>query len=236
MGTPKPSLTQTTPAIDEHVVVVEGRLELIDGEQVFMAPAEEPHGRKHSELAYLLRAHVAADFLVAVDMLLRAAQDQDFAPDVSVYPSARDEDGRRKLDELSFEVVGEQPMSIATRKAVVLSERGVRRLFAVDVEKSAVYEWDAALCVWSYLKRSSSIQDRCFVRPLPVSAILDAADADDAVFDALRAKGNAALMDFAKASFDKGLEKGLTQGLEKGLTQGLEKGLLLARRQAVVEL
>ena len=54
-------------------------------------------------------------------MLTRSAQDQDFAPDVSVYPRERDEDGRRKLDELSFEIVGEQPMSSATRKASVLS-------------------------------------------------------------------------------------------------------------------
>ena len=123
-------------------------------------------------------------------------------------------------------------MGVPTRKAEVLSARGVRRLFAVDVEESAVYEWDAALCVWRYLERSSLLTDRCFVRPLPVSAILDAAEADDAVFDALRAKKNAALMDFAQASFDRGIEK----GLERGLTRGREEGMLLAKRQAVYDL
>ena len=222
MGTPKAA--PTAPAIDEHVVAEGSRVELLDGQWVVTPPAQEPHGRKHSELDYLLRAHVTGDFLVAVDMLLRVAHDQDFAPDVSVYPRQREDDGRRKLDELSFEIVGEQPLSVATRKALALSARGVRRLFAVDVEEGAVYEWDAALCVWSYLERSTLLTDRCFVRPLPVSAILNAAEADDAVFDALRAKQNAALMDFAQSSF------------HKGLTRGREEGLLLARRQAVVEL
>ena len=221
MGTPKaisPSLE--APAIDEHVVAEGCRLELIDGQPVVTPPAQEPHGRKHSELDYLLRAHVAADFLVAVDMLTRAAHDQDFAPEVSVYPRQRDENGRRKLDELSFEIVDQQSMGVPTRKAEVLSARGVRRLFAVDVEEGAVYEWDAALSVWSYLERSSLLTDRCFVRPLPVAAILDAAEADDAVFDALRAKGNAALMDFAQASFDK----------------GQVRGQLVAKREAVYDL
>ena len=235
MGNPKPTPIPSLP-IDEHVMEEGCRLELIDGQQVVTPPAQEPHGRKHSELDYLLRAHVTGDFLVAVDMLTRAAQDQDFAPDVSVYPKQRDDDGRQKLDELSFEIVGEQPMSIATRKASVLVERGVRRVFAVQVESKQLLEWDAQMSLWVALPGDSFVRDRCFVRPLPVSAILDAADADDAVFDALRAKGNPALMDFAQASFDRGIERGLAHGRTQGREEGREEGLVQGLRQAVRDL
>src|SRR6187549_401954 len=87
------------PPIDEHLVVPESGYELDDGKLVLVAPALEPHADRHSKLAALLEAHAAADFNVAVDMLIRISHDSDRAPDASVYPSARDpQTGGRQLE------------------------------------------------------------------------------------------------------------------------------------------
>ncbi len=95
------------PPVDERLVVPDQGYELVDGRVVEVSPAKEPHSTRHTRLAALLEAHVHEGWLVALDMLTRASQREDFAPDASVYPAARDpETGGRQLEQLAFEIVG----------------------------------------------------------------------------------------------------------------------------------
>src|SRR5688572_11110841 len=106
------------PDIDDRLVAPESGYEIDDGKLVRVSPAEEPHATLHSKLAALLEAHVADDFLVAVDMLTRVTQTSDRAPDASVYPRARNPaTGRRQLEHLAFEIASTESLADAAKKA-----------------------------------------------------------------------------------------------------------------------
>src|SRR5215217_1403655 len=91
---------------------------------------DEPHGRCQVKIGVLMEAHVVPEFTVAGDMLTRTSKIDDFAPDVSVYPQARDpRTGGRQLEHLAFEVVSTKGLALAGRKARKLIGRGVRRVF-----------------------------------------------------------------------------------------------------------
>jgi Uma2 family endonuclease len=176
---------------DEHIAEPETRYEIIDGERVYVPPAKEPHATEHGGLAYLLGAHVGPGYRWAVDMLTRTSETSDFAPDASVFAAERDPDtGGRRIEELAFEIASTQSRASATRKASGLAERGVRRVFCLDLRRDQLLEWDRAAGDWRALAANDAIDDRCFVRPLPVAALLDAAARDDAVARALLAKRN----------------------------------------------
>ena len=116
------------PAVDAPLVAPESGYEIIDGQVIEVPPALEPHADRNSKLAALLEAHVGDDFNVAVDMLTRTSALNNFAPDASVYPVARDEEtGGRQLEHLAFEIVSTETMGHAALKAAKLCERGVRR-------------------------------------------------------------------------------------------------------------
>src|SRR5690606_22804338 len=124
---------------DEHIAEPETRTEIIDGERGYVPPAKEPHATEHFDLGYLLAAHVAPGYAGALDMLTRVSETSDYAPDASVYPTARDPlTGGRQLEELAFEVASTQSRSSATRKARGLAERGVRRVFCLDIKRRLV--------------------------------------------------------------------------------------------------
>lgn len=72
------------PAVHDRLAPPETRAEYLEGLELFAAPAEPPHATLHSTLAYLLEAHAAPGFLVAVDMLTPTDEASDFAPDASV--------------------------------------------------------------------------------------------------------------------------------------------------------
>jgi hypothetical protein len=89
------------PPVDTRLVAPESRYEIEDGRVRYVAPADEPHATRHSKLSALLEAHVADDFDVASDMLTRTSELEDFAPDASVFPRARNpETGGRQLEQL----------------------------------------------------------------------------------------------------------------------------------------
>ena len=75
------------PDIDERLVMPGSRYEILDGELLYVSPADEPHGETHSRLCALLEAHAAKRFRCAADMLTRTSATSDFAPDASVFPS-----------------------------------------------------------------------------------------------------------------------------------------------------
>ena len=205
--------------VDERLVMPGAGIEILEGEVVKVPGADPPHATRHSKLSYLLEAHVAVGFVAATDMLTRASEASDFAPDASVFPEGRDRDtGGRRLEVLAFEVVGSQRLTVATRKARVLSARGVRRIFALvistgvpgspgrhdrvasatrttpaEISKDAVLEWDRGAASpkggrWRPMHRDETIEDASLASGLPVRALLDGARADEAVLAAIEAR------------------------------------------------
>jgi len=183
------------PAVDDRLVAPESRFEIWDGRVEYVAPADEPHGTRHSKISALLEAHVSDEYEVASDMLTRTSKMDDIAPDASVYPLARVPDtGQRRLEELAFEVASTESLSHAGAKAQKLASRGVRRIFAIDVTRKRAVEWSVATGSWSILDQDAMLEDRAFAAPLPVKALVFAAKADDAVARALLTKRNPVLI------------------------------------------
>lgn len=179
------------PAVDERLIAPGARYEVLDGKLQFVPPADEPHGTAHMDLAAMLRAHATKGYRGAVDMLTRTREVGDHAPDASIYPQERDPvTGGRKLEELAFEIVSEQSLSVSTSKARDYVERGVRRVFCVELGRRRVMEWSRERDDWDELSIDARIADVCLVRPLPVRALLDAALVDDTLAEALLAKKN----------------------------------------------
>lgn len=184
------------PRVDDHLVQPEvTRDEIIGGRKVVASPAKHPHATQNTRLHYVLQAHVAPGYEAATDLLTRHDQDSDFATDTCIFKQGIDpETGARYLEELAFEIISEQNQGLVTQKAVRMQRRGVRRIFSVWVKGSKrVCEWSPESQEWSLLDQESSIQDPCLIKPLSVGALLDAAAADNAVAEALVAKGNPVL-------------------------------------------
>lgn len=182
------------PRIDERLAPPETRIEYLNGVEMFASPADEPHAVQHADLAYVLRAHTTAGYKSAVDMLTRTGAASDHAPDASVFPAEEDPATRgRKIEELAFEVVDKQSLSVPTEKARQLVQSGVRRVFCIMVRHKKMLEWSRETDGWKPLPPTAIIEDPCLVTPMPVAAVLDAAASDDAVARALLRKGVPAL-------------------------------------------
>ena len=232
MSSPGCIVNTELPAVDDRLVAPETRYEIDDGKLVFVAPSDEFHATCHVNVAVLLVAHAAPDYRVAVDMLTRTSKTSDVAPDASVYPRARDPvTGGRQLEELAFEVVSTQTLGDAARKAALLAGRGVRRCFAVDVERARVFEWSRELERWSPLDASASIEDRAFAVPLPVAALIATAKADPAVRAALSAalvaKGDPVIAAETERARAEGKEEGKSEGKAEGKAEALLELLAL---------
>ena len=203
------------PAVDERRVVPETRWEMIEGKMYYCSPSSEPHGSQTLDLGGILRYSVTTAYRVAVDMLTRTGHDSDFAPDVSVFPAAPDPvTGGRQLEELAFEVVDRQAMTIPSRKAHLLCERGVRRVFCVKIRKLGrqLLEWDVAAGDWRPLPEDGMLEDRCLALPVRVRALISAAEGDDAVAQALLSRDNPVIQAALASRQEQGLEQGALQG------------------------
>jgi hypothetical protein len=196
-----------------------------------VAPSDEPHGTRHSKVSALLEAYATAAYDVASDMLTRTSEDDDFAPDASVFLEERDEDGGRRTEELAFEVVSTESLGHAGRKAEKLVQRGVRRVFAVDVARRRAFEWSRETAGWRMLEHDQSIDDAAFVTPLPLDALVHAAKADDAMARALLAKKNPVL----QAALNKTRSDGLSEGKAEGLAEGKAEGLAEGKAEGLAE-
>jgi Uma2 family endonuclease len=235
-----PHRPASLPAVDERLVMPETRYEAIDGKIAYVCPSDEPHGTYHSKLAALLEAHVTAEYQAAVDMLTRTSAKNDLAPDASVFPAARDpETGGRRLEELAFEVVSTESLGHAARKARALSARGVRRVFAVDVERRRVLAWSERNDAWEALAEGGAITDATLAAPLPHAALAEAMRSDDAVARALLAKKNPVLegaLQAARASGQRaGKREGKRAGMLEGKRAGKREGMLEGKREGMLE-
>lgn len=204
------------PRIDDHLVVPElTRDEIIGGRRIEASPAKPPHAMQHTELDYLLRAHVTSGYRAAADLLTRHDQDSDFASDVCIFQDGVDPaTGARYLEEIAFEVVSEQNERYVSEKALRMHRRGVRRIFTIWIKGRRVCEWSPDSRSWRLLDAGSRIEDSCLVTPLSVAALLDAAAADDAVVDALDAKDNPALRKREAIAEAKGIAESVLRVLE----------------------
>ena len=201
------------PSLDERLVTPETREEVLRGRKILAQPALDPHADRHCELDYIIRANVGPDFIAATDLITRADRGSDFAADTCVRKAGTDaKTGTRYLEELAFEVVNEQSLADVSAKAEDLSKRGVRRVFAIFVKNRQVGEWSAGQGEFVRLLPSTAITDRCLVRPIPVKALLDAAEADDAVARALDEKKNPVIQTIRAESEAKGKIEGKVEG------------------------
>ena len=179
------------PEVDERLVMPETRYEVEDGRVLYVSPADEPHGSRHSKLSALLEAYVRDAYDAATDMLTRTSVTDDVAPDASVFLRERNpETDGRHVEELAIEIVSTERLSHTESKARKLVGRGVRRVFAIDIDRQRVLEWSKDLGSWQMLSSTGAIDDPVFAAPLPVEALVVASKADDAMALGLIAKGN----------------------------------------------
>jgi len=216
------------PDIDDRLVEPGTPYVMYEGELVRVSPADPPHAEMHIQLAALIEAHTGPAFEVGADLLTRTSKRDDIAPDVSVFPDApHPETGRRQLEQLAFEIVSTESLAHASRKAAKLAGRGVRRVFAIDVERARVLEWSAALATWRMIDPAGCIDDPALEVPLPVDAMISAAKADDAVARALLARRNPVL--------EARLAERAEDGFARGRAQGIQEGVAHARSELLAD-
>lgn len=220
------------PPADERLVAPGTPYEMVDGELVHVPPADRPHGERQSQVSGLMEACVRPEFSVAIDVLTRVSRTSDIAPDISVWPRAPDPvTGRSQLAELAFEIVSTQSLADAADKARRLVARGVRRVFAIDVEGSRALEWSAVLAAWQRYP-GTSIEDPVLAAPLPILPLVRTIRIDDAMARALVAKNNAVIAAEKAGSREEGRQQGIVEGIREGVREGVRRSLfqLLAAR------
>jgi hypothetical protein len=220
------------PRLDDHLVMPEvTRDEVIKGRRVVAHPALAAHGDEHSEIDFVVRGLVAPGYQVSTDLLTRVGRESDFASDSSIRKKGDDPaTGSRYLEEIAFEVVSTQGERDVTEKAEEMHERGVRRIFAVFVKgPRRVCEWSPESRRWTPLDAGARIEDPCLVTPLAVSALLDAALADNAVVEALKAKRNPEILKLEAAAEARGTAEAILKVLEArgiGVSQAQREEIL----------
>ncbi|HYX26697.1 MAG TPA: hypothetical protein VFC23_21265 [Thermoanaerobaculia bacterium] len=225
------------PGVDDRLVEPEvTRDEIIGGRRVVAMPAEKPHSTQQGLLYSVLQYHLAPGYVGGVEMLTRQDVDSDFAADACLLKDGIDPaTGARYLEELAFEVVSKQATRSVSEKAERMHGRGVRRIFAVFIRgEKRVCEWSPGSRSWRLLDSGSSIEDRCFMKSLPVAALLDAALAANAVAKALIIQGNPEIRKLEIAVRREGEAKGRAEGRVEGQVEFILK-LLEARGVAVSE-
>lgn len=182
----------TLPAIDERLAEAGGDYEILRGEKIRVSPSNPEHADPHFAIDAVVYAHLSPGWRGATDLLTRTDVESDFATDTCVRREGTDpRTGKRYLEELAFEIVNEQRPGDVTAKAEELTERGVRRVFAIFVKKREVREWKSG--AWALLEPDGVVDDVCFHPAVPVRALLDAAEIKAAVVHALDAQGHPAI-------------------------------------------
>jgi hypothetical protein len=210
------------PGVDDRLVEPEvTRDEIIGGVRVVASPAQPPQATQHNRLNYLLRAHVVSGYTVAANLLTRYDEESDFASHTCLFKDGVDPvTGGRYLEEIAFVVVSEQNERYVTEKALRMHGRGVRRIFTVWVERGQrLCEWSPESQSWCPLEADAQLEDPCLVTPLPVAALFDAEAADNAVVEALVAKGNPVLRKLEAEAAARGRAKARAKGLAKGAAE-----------------
>jgi hypothetical protein len=213
------------PAVDDRLAVPGTRTEIYDGELVFVPPSDALHATQHSKTSALVEVHAAPAFEVACELLTGTSRTSDVARDVRVFPRDRDpKTGRRKLEQLAFEVVSTEALGHAARKATLLFSRGVRRVFAIDLRRARVLEWVGQTATWRTLEVGARIEDPALAVALPVDALLHTASVDDAVARALLLKHNPVLESATAVAVAEAKQGALAEGKRGDRAGGRRSG------------
>jgi hypothetical protein len=222
------------PGLDDHLVEAEvTRDKIIGGERVVLSPAHEPYATQHTEINYVVRAHVAPGYGAATHLLTRHDKESDFATDTCVRRKGADpETGGRYLEEIAFEVVSELKERYVREKALRMHRRGVRRIFAVWASDQRICEWSPESQSWRLLAADSWIEDPCFVLPISVAALFDPTAADNAVAAALIAKSNPGSPQWIRQREAEGEARGEARGQAAAVLKVLEsRGVAVSEAQ-----
>lgn len=225
---PGPVRCPGLPRLDEGLLPEDSPYEILDGRRI-LTMANPEHAAPQAQLAALLRAAAAPGCYALVELTTRAdtaPPPPGLDPNAELPPTVNElrsdacvlregtdpRTGDRFVEDLSFEVANEQSMADLKRKAARLTDRGVRRVFALLVKRKQVLEWSTAQ--QEFVPVVGEIRDPCLGVPLPVRAILDAAVAEDTMVRALDQKGNRALLQIRKEEHQTGLDEGKRLGLK----------------------
>lgn len=218
------------PYVDERLVEPETREDIVRSRRVQVMPADPEHGDRHHQINHVLGTYVAPGFVGSTGLLTRAGACSDFATDTCIRRAGIDpRTTSRYLEEVAFEVVTEQSMAPhMVARAKELTRCGVRRLIAIFVKKNEVCEWSASKGQWVALDPEDSIRDRTLICPVRVRALLDAAEADDSVVRALKAKGNSVIAEVRASGVAEGRREAIEAVCEVlGISLGPAKRLQL---------
>jgi len=230
-----PGRGDARPPIHARLATPEANEEVVDGVRVEVMGALPPHAKQHLEVARLFGGCIAPGYLGAIDMLTRLDEDNDRAPDVSVFPEAPDPlTGERALEEIAFEVRDTESLTHVSKKARAFIERGVRRFFYIRLSDRSLFEWDHVRGDWTRLPEDAEIRDRCFRVPLPVRAFTSRVVADNAVANALLAARNPVLTEALRKRQSEGRDEGL-QPLVHLFTRKLGRPLAATERDRLRE-
>lgn len=195
--------------VSDYVVEPGTDVELVNGELRIAAHAGPLHSRQLNQVSYVLGAYAARGHGVDVDLLTRQDAVNNFSSDLCIRKDGVDPDtDDRYLEELVFEIRHTVDPDDLAYRARIMAACGVRRVFAIPVRGDAagsesiagpVIEWMPAEQRWRACRYDEVIAEPCLCLPLPVRALLDPAEADDAVVRALLAKGNRVLIAYLDA-------------------------------------
>ncbi len=205
------------PRVSDYVVETEIDVELVNGELRITAHAGPLHSRQLNQVSFVLGVYAASGHGVDVDLLTRQDAVNNFSSDLCIRKDGVDpETDDRYLEELVFEVRHTVDPDDLAYRARIMAARGVRRIFAIPVRGDAagseiiagpLAEWMPVEERWCTY-RDEVITDPCLCLPLPVRALLDPAEVDDAVVRALLHKGNPVLLAYLDARYRAGEAKG----------------------------
>jgi hypothetical protein len=208
MRAPEPNPRPWLP-VSDYAVEPESGQEMFHGEVREASPAGPKHSRQHNQVDFVLRAYVAPEYGADTDLLTRQAIPHNFASDTCIRKNGIDPaTGDRYLEELAFEIKSTQSTEDLEQRARIMAARGVRRIFAIpvrgdeagsDILAGPVAEWIPLEERWRTFGDDQVIADPCLFEPVPVRALLDAVEADDAVAQALLHKGNPFLLRHTEA-------------------------------------
>jgi hypothetical protein len=206
------------PRVSDYVVETETDFELFQGQIREVTHAGPLHGEQISQVNFVLTAYVAPGHGVDLFLLTRQDADNNFASDISIRRDDIDPDtDDRYLEELAFEIKSTLVPEELEQRARIMAHCGVRRVFAVPVTghpagidgvAGPLAEWMPAQERWRTYRDDEVITDPCLFEPVPVRALLDAVEADNAVAQALLDKGNPVLVRHAEAAREKGRKEG----------------------------
>ncbi len=215
------------PRIDDYVVEPGTNTELFEGEVRECLPANPAHSMQQGAVAILLGAYRARGYLIDIDLLTRQSRMNNFASDVCIRQRGLDpKTGGRYLEELAFEIKATQRPGDLKKRARIMAECGVRRVFAIpvkggdggdDLVAGPLLEWQRERDDWVEHAADAKLVDRCFDRPLPVAALLTAVTDDESLQRAVLTSESPLMMERDQTLVQRGEKQGELSGVRRSI-------------------